>query len=365
MAAHLAPSRALPRTLASEVLLEAKPIGAARLHEVGVVNRLTKKGIALDAAIAWADDLGSVSPKAMARIKSLINAADVQPLAAHLEWNATASSMRFITAMRSKASPRSSKSGSRTIAKLMAQYELPKRRRIFLMRHGDVTYFDDSGRAIDPESVPLNARGREEASAAGREFAAQNIRFDRVIASGLPRTLETAQRVLEGTGQASTSKCGPSGRRFAAANSRTSRLDIERAFLSVFDGVVPEETQFLGGETIGELLDRALPAVTRLRDDPAWDTVLLVLHGGVNRALLSHAITAGGRAFFGHLSQATGCINALDAGDKPATGSCMRSIIRRLRRCTPTCATRRWNCFTPSSCDSRRAAWIGIARHAR
>ncbi|MGE8201062.1 MAG: histidine phosphatase family protein, partial [Variovorax sp.] len=46
-------------------------------------------------------------------------------------------------------------------------------------------------------------------------------------------------------------------------------------------------------------------------------TVLLVLHGGVNRALLSHAITAGGRAFFGHLSQATGCINALDVGDKP------------------------------------------------
>ncbi len=78
-------SRSLPRTLTSEILLEAKPIGAARLHEVGVVNRLTKKGIALDAAIAWANDLGSVSLKAMARIKSLINAADVQPLAAHLD----------------------------------------------------------------------------------------------------------------------------------------------------------------------------------------------------------------------------------------------------------------------------------------
>src|SRR4051812_16653107 len=104
--------------------------------------------------------------------------------------------MRFIMAMPSKASPRSSTSGSRTIAKLMAHYELPKRRRIFLMRHGDVTYFDDTGRAIDPESVPLNERGREEASAAGREFATQTIRFDRVIASGLPRTVETAQRVL-------------------------------------------------------------------------------------------------------------------------------------------------------------------------
>ena len=83
----------------------------------------------------------------------------------------------------------------------MAAYQLPKRRRIYLMRHGDVTYFDDSGRTIDPETVPLNANGREQASAAGRVFAEQQVRFDRVIVSGLPRTIETAQRVLAETGQ--------------------------------------------------------------------------------------------------------------------------------------------------------------------
>lgn len=78
-------TRALPRALASEILLEAKPIGAVRLHDVGVVNRLTRRGTALDSAVAWADDLGSMSPKALARIKSLIAAAGVQPLAAHLD----------------------------------------------------------------------------------------------------------------------------------------------------------------------------------------------------------------------------------------------------------------------------------------
>jgi len=172
----------------------------------------------------------------------------------------------------------------------MAHYELPRRRRIFLMRHGDVTYFDDSGRAIDPESVPLNERGREEASAAGREFAAQKIRFDRVIVSGLPRTVETARRVLAETGQSIDPEIWPEWQEIRGGKLKDlTTSDIERAFLSVFDGVVPEETRFLNGETIGELLDRAL---------------------------LSHAITAGGRAFFGHLSQATGCINALDVGDK-------------------------------------------------
>lgn len=197
-------------------------------------------------------------------------------------------------------------------------FQLPERRRIFLMRHGDVTYFDATGRAIDPETVPLNANGREQASAAGRVFAGQKIRFDRVIVSGLPRTVETAQRVLAETGQQIELEIDP-----ALQEIRGGRLgsipaaDLEAAFLSAFDGIVAQSTRFLGGETIGELFDRVLPAVAALRDDVTWDTVLLVLHGGVNRAILSHAITAGGRTFFGHLSQATGCINALDVGAAP------------------------------------------------
>ena len=39
------------------------------------------------------------------------------------------------------------------------------RRRIFLMRHGSVTYFDSAGKPFLPESVPLNAQGREQATA--------------------------------------------------------------------------------------------------------------------------------------------------------------------------------------------------------
>jgi broad specificity phosphatase PhoE len=209
----------------------------------------------------------------------------------------------------------------------MPEFEIPKRRRIFLMRHGDVTYFDDSGRAIDPDTVPLNERGRAQASAAGRAFAAARVRFDRVIASGLPRTVETAGRVLAEMDEQTQED--EADRRIDIEHwpewreIRSGRLpdlppaEIERAFLSIFDGIVAEQTRFLGGETIGELLDRVLSALTRLRADTSWDTVLLVLHGGVNRALISHAITAGGRSFFGHLAQAPGCINALDVGSQP------------------------------------------------
>ena len=45
------------------------------------------------------------------------------------------------------------------------------RRRIYLLRHGDVSYFDEHGRPFWPATVPLNQEGRLQAEAAGRVLA--------------------------------------------------------------------------------------------------------------------------------------------------------------------------------------------------
>ena len=73
-------ARSLPRALAFEVMVEGKPIGAQRLADLGVVNRVAKPQTALDTALAWADDLAKISPNAAARIKGLTNAAGMQSL---------------------------------------------------------------------------------------------------------------------------------------------------------------------------------------------------------------------------------------------------------------------------------------------
>jgi probable phosphoglycerate mutase len=190
-----------------------------------------------------------------------------------------------------------------------------KRRRIFLMRHGSVTYFDAAGNPVLPESVPLNTAGREQATAAGRVFAEAGIQFDRVIVSGLPRTVETASLVLAETKQNIELHQIPElveirGGKLAAIPD----AELREAFIGAFEGVAPEEKRFLAGESIGELMDRVHPTIDALRADPDWDTLLLVLHGGVNRAILSYALT-GQRLFLGNLAQTAGCINALDVGD--------------------------------------------------
>jgi broad specificity phosphatase PhoE len=176
------------------------------------------------------------------------------------------------------------------------------------MRHARVAYFED-GRPLRPDLVPLTDEGREQARAAAAVL--DGIEFDRVITSGLPRTIETARIVaptLEPESWAELREI-ESGRLGDIPED-----ELERAFVETWHGVVPEDARFLAGETVGSLLDRVLPAVDRLLSDPEWDAVLAVLHGGVNRAILSYALT-GARAFLGNFEQSPGCINVLDVAD--------------------------------------------------
>jgi broad specificity phosphatase PhoE len=182
----------------------------------------------------------------------------------------------------------------------------PMRRRLYLMRHAEVAYFED-GRPVDPRGVSLTEEGRVQALAAREALAGANL--DRVLTSGLARTVETARIAAP----AHEPESWPELRELEPG--RLADLDDpERAFLTAFRGVVPADARFLGGETIGSLFDRVLPALERLLADPGWDTTLAVLHGGVNRAILSHALT-GDRTFLGNFEQAPACINVLDVGD--------------------------------------------------
>jgi len=191
-----------------------------------------------------------------------------------------------------------------------------RRRRIVLMRHGAVDYFLPDGTPVASDSVPLSATGRAQADAAGRLFAQQGVCFDRAVASGLPRTVETARRALAAAGQGALAL----EERPALREIRGGRLDtiapqqLEAAFTHPFTRTDAVEGRcFLGGEAIGEMLDRVLPDFEALLREPGWDCLLLVLHGGVNRAILSRAL-AGGRAFFGRLEQSPACINIVDIG---------------------------------------------------
>jgi probable phosphoglycerate mutase len=183
------------------------------------------------------------------------------------------------------------------------------RRRLFLMRHGEVSYFSDDGSPVSPADVPLNDEGVAQARAVAA--ALEGIELDRVVTSGLPRTVQTAAIVAP----EADAEEWPDLREIQGGRLSEIPPDaLEREFVGAFRGVIPNDVRFLRGESIDELFDRVLPALERLVADGSWHTALAVLHGGVNRALLSYALT-GERMFLGHFEQAPACVNVLDLGE--------------------------------------------------
>jgi broad specificity phosphatase PhoE len=180
------------------------------------------------------------------------------------------------------------------------------------MRHAQVRYFE----GLDAEQVVLTEEGRRQAHTAAAALAP--VTFDRVVTSGLARTMETAAIVAPGIEAEARYEL----REIESGELRGVAPEaVHELMATAFRGVVPLDTRFLGGESIDALFERVLPEVEALLADPAWDVLLLVLHGGVNRAILGHALT-GARVFLGCFEQSPACINVIDVA---ADGS---SIVR-------------------------------------
>ena len=77
-------ARTLPRQLASELLMGGERISAQRLHDFGLVNRVSGAGSALREALKIAERLNARAPNVMASIKELINDAPANTLSQQL-----------------------------------------------------------------------------------------------------------------------------------------------------------------------------------------------------------------------------------------------------------------------------------------
>ena len=77
-------AQALPRQLVNELLMSGERIGAQRLHELGVVNRLCDAGQALGTALEWSEKLAARAPNVMTSIKELVSEAGPHDLSTHL-----------------------------------------------------------------------------------------------------------------------------------------------------------------------------------------------------------------------------------------------------------------------------------------
>lgn len=204
------------------------------------------------------------------------------------------------------------------------------RRRLYLMRHGDVDYRVPSSASAHIDTLPLTARGEAQARAMGEVL--RDVPFDHAVHTGLHRTRQTAELVLGGRNldlvpleQLKEMRTG---------NIRSwSRARMEKEFNRSFANAADPDRSFAeGGETYRQFWDRVMPPFEALTVAPGWSHLLLVAHGGTNRNLLAWACGAG-LAGIGRWEQDSGCLNIidLDMAPDPARSGALRIDHAMLR----------------------------------
>ncbi len=187
----------------------------------------------------------------------------------------------------------------------------PNRRRLYLLRHGEVNYVEQ-GRHVPPEGVHLNEAGRAQAQAAADALA--DAPFDRVVTSGLQRTDETARIVL-GSRNLPIETVPDLHEIRGGRITHLPPAELRSTFVEALTRRLTIDDTFLLGETFGGFRDRVLPAFRALIDDLSWSTMLLVLHGGVNRLILADVIGLDLHGL-GHMEQDACCINLIDFDER-------------------------------------------------
>ena len=150
----------------------------------------------------------------------------------------------------------------------------------YFVRHGE-SEANAARKFAGRSDSPLTPRGRQQSEQVAD--ALKDVRIDRIVATPLSRSFDTA-RVI--------------------ADRRRMAVDIEPDLIEIDVGVrtgadwdeiagLPDwrEDAFVawpGGETLDQVLARALRAMQRLATENPGKTILVVGHGGVTRILASH-----------------------------------------------------------------------------
>jgi probable phosphoglycerate mutase len=192
------------------------------------------------------------------------------------------------------------------------------------MRHGEVSYRRPDGRTVFSSDVGLTKEGVEQARLM-RELLKQ-VPFDVGVHTGLARTRQTAELVLEGRA-VRLEEIAALREMEVGSIEQLSDERIDAEFTYGLERAAQPGAAFAGGESFAAFQDRIVPAFEALlyRD---WTTALVVGHGGTNAVILAW-VTRGGLAGLSAFEQDAGCVNIIDAD--VVDGEIVRRMLRAVK----------------------------------
>jgi probable phosphoglycerate mutase len=155
-------------------------------------------------------------------------------------------------------------------------------RRLYLVRHGEADTPTADGHLLSHVPIPLTERGRWQAERLREAFA--GVPAPVVHASDIARTTETAQG-LAGPERPVRPNAGL--RELSLGDFDGAHADEILAAAPGF--LIDPDAALPGGESIRDVAERAGPALDAILAGEA-DELIVVAHGGVNRALLGRLL---------------------------------------------------------------------------
>ncbi len=222
------------------------------------------------------------------------------------------------------------------------------RKRVLLVRHGDVSYVKPDGRSAFDAEPSLSPAGREQT----RVLAAllRDEPLDIAVHSGMVRARETLELLLAEHAGSVPVEEERGLREIGGGNMNALAADeLDRHFTYAFGHAHEHGASFgRGGEPFAAFETRVVAALTRLlvRDD--WRQALVVAHGATNIALVGWVLGVGLPAI-GALDNDSSSVTILDFDVEDGT------VGRRWLRC--------FN-FTPADPTKRRVKLTVLERLA-
>jgi uncharacterized phosphatase len=155
--------------------------------------------------------------------------------------------------------------------------------RFSIVRHGQ-TDWNLRKRIQGSTDIPLNSTGRAEAAETGVRLRERT--WDAIVTSPLQRAEETA-RIIAG-------ELGIPRPQAIPELTERHHGDIEGLTFSERKATFPDGVRVPGLESRQDVLDRVLPALARVAEAHAGESVLVISHGGVIGTLIRYA-TEGAR----------------------------------------------------------------------
>ena len=153
------------------------------------------------------------------------------------------------------------------------------RKRIYLFRHGEVNYMPSGKVVKDPNQVDLTELGLQQAKLIDENT--KNIDFERIISSGLPRTIQTGAHMAKRRNI--SIEAYPELKEYQWDPKSFKDNDI-RKFGYLFENSKSKDA--IGGiEEADEFYNRVINQLEMIIKEE-WSQIAIVLHGAVNAAIM-------------------------------------------------------------------------------